>query len=70
LFDDVQNTQKELIPGILKVLLLRKRGNNVLECRKKKRMHRGKRKDLLRMQNVALKLRRNVINAGRPIVTL
>jgi hypothetical protein len=52
--------------GILQVLPLRKSKNNVLECHKKKKMPRGKRKDLLKMQNVARKLRRNVINAGRP----
>ncbi len=35
-----------------------------------KRMPRGKRKDFLRMQNVAPKLRRNVLNARRLIVTV
>jgi hypothetical protein len=33
-------------------------------------MPRGKRKDFLRMQNVAPKLRRNVLNARRLIVTV
>jgi hypothetical protein len=56
--------------GILQVLPLRKTKNNFLECHKKKRMPRGKGKDLLKRQNVAQKLRRNVLNAGRPIVTL
>jgi hypothetical protein len=56
--------------GILQVLLLRKSENDILECHKKKRMPRGKGKDLLRRKNIAQKLRRNVINAGRPIVTL
>jgi hypothetical protein len=52
--------------GILQVLPLRKSENNVLECHKKNSMSRGKRKDLLRMQNVAWKLRRNVINTEGP----
>jgi hypothetical protein len=56
--------------GILQVLPLRKSENNVLKCHKKKRIPRRKRKDLSRMQNVARKLRRKVLNAGRLIVTL
>ncbi len=35
-----------------------------------KRTPRGKRKDFLRMQNVAPKLRRNVLNARKLIVTV
>jgi hypothetical protein len=56
--------------GIPQILPLRKSKNNVLECHKKNRTPRGKGKDLLRRQNVARKLRKNVLNAGRPIVTL
>jgi len=55
---------------ILQVPLLRKSENNVLECHKKKRMPRGKRKDFPRMQNVEWKPRRKMLNEGRPIVTV
>jgi hypothetical protein len=48
--------------GILQVLPPRECKNHVLKCHKKKRMPRGKRKDFPRMQNVAPKLRRNVLN--------
>jgi hypothetical protein len=51
--------------GILQVLLLRKSKNNDLKCQKKKEMPRGKRKNLLRMQNVTTKLRRNLLNLKR-----
>jgi hypothetical protein len=56
--------------GILQVLPLRKSKNNVLKCHKIKRMPRGKRKDFLRMKNIAQKLRRNVLNAGRLYVNV
>jgi hypothetical protein len=51
--------------GIMQVLPLQKSENNILKCNKKIRTPRGKMKDFLRMQNVAPKIRRNVLNARR-----
>jgi hypothetical protein len=66
----MQNTQKEFVPGIQQVPPPRKCEDYVLNCHKKKKMPIGKRIDILRMQNVTPKLRRNVLNARRLIVTV
>jgi hypothetical protein len=52
------------------VQLPTKNEDNVSSCHKKKRMLRGKRKDILRLQNFTLKLKRKVINARRPNWTI
>ncbi len=56
--------------GIRQVLLLRKSKNNILKFQKKKKMAWGKRKDFLRRQNIAPKLRRNVLNTRTLIMSV
>ncbi len=66
----VQNTQQVIVPGIQQVLPPRKCKDYILNCHKKKRMPIGKRIDFLRMQSITPKLRRNVLNARRLMVTV